>query len=535
MKHKLKCENILLVGVWLFLAIYMGVFVYLNMAKYAQHVDSDIASMALLSREMWTDKTLTPDNWLTSTERFIISTSAVASIIYGITGSMQTAMGCSCVLVGGGFSAVLYLFGRRLGLSRIASAAMLLALYALPINGLRNEGQMVPFIMLVLFLFAGYYAPHSILLMLTILFYVYLKGADVMGQKALGIFGRISWLFLFLAGMALSFGGERCLQMVILPLAIVEIITLYLDSKRFTTKLSRGRIRVTCFVGTMVLAFLVTTLYKGQVKYVAYLQNPQESMHRLFETVPAAILEGFGLSGNAILGSFASVMQILIWAFLALVGYGLVVIFRDKGKIPASQRTALVVLLTTVGVAIIAITMTSVEPAHNYFTVAWFAAVLETGMLVDYFLREKSALGVIILLSICIFALLNLGYTYKDAVTTRDNLKKHEEVADFLVEEGIEYGYAEFWDADRICLISDGAVTMGNVYRMDDPYMYWWLTSMKWYPPNLPEHMRTAYVVRIEKKSAFEEYFATDPAMELVFENEVFSVYFSDTNHITMR
>lgn len=535
MKQKSKCENIFLVGIWLLLAIYMGVFVYLNMAQYAQHVDSDIASMALLAREMWTDKTLTPDNWLTSTERFIISTSTVASVFYGMTGSMQTAMGCACVLVGGVFSAVLYLFGRRLGLSKLASSVMLLALYALPINGLRNEGQMVPFIMLVLFLFAGYYAPHSILLMLSILFYVYLKRADVMEQKALGIFGRISWLFLFVAGMALSFGGERSLQMVILPIAIVEIISLFLDSKRFTTNLSRGRIRVMCFVGTMVLSFLMTTLYKGQVKYVVYLQNPQEAMYRLFEAVPAAILEGFGLSGNAILGSFASVMQILIWAFLALVGYGLVVIFRDKGKIPASQKTALVILLTTVGVAAFSIIMTSAEPAHNYFMVAWFVAVLETGMLVDYFLREKSAFGVMILLAVCLFALLNLGYTYKDAVTTRDNLKEHEEVADFLVEEGIEYGYAEFWDADRICLISDGAVTMGNVYRMDDPYMYWWLTSMKWYPPNLPEHMRTAYVVRIEKKSVFEECFATDPAMELVFENEAFAVYFSDTNHITMQ
>lgn len=111
--------------------------------------------------------------------------------------------------------------------------------------------------------------------------------------------------------------------------------------------------------------------------------------------------------------------------------------------------------------------------------------------------------------------------------------KEYEEVADFMLDEGIEYGYAEFWDAERIALVRDGAVTMGCSYTMDDLKMYWWITSMKWYPPALPEEMKTAYVVRTERKDSFLAQFTDGEKMELGFENELFSVYVSDRNYVT--
>lgn len=531
MKHwKLKRESILSCGIILLLMVYMGIFLYLNMAKYAQHVDSDIAAEALLAREIWTEKTLTPDNWIASTERYLFGMPVLASLFYGMTGSMQTAVGIACVLIGAVFSITFYWFTRRLGLSRMASIVSLLALCALPINGLRNDGQMVPFVMLLLFVFADYYALHSILFFLCIIFYLHLKEKRTVSS----LYGGY-WFFLFGATTVLACGGQRCLQMVVLPLAVVEMISLFLDSKRFSVKPPRGRLWAAVFVSTLLVAYLISTFYKGQADYVVYLLTPQEALHRLFETVPAAILEGFGVAGKARVGTVESVMQILVWAFLALVGYGLILICRDKGKISRRLKSGLVLLLASLGITAFIVMMTSAEAAHNYFLMSWFVAVLVAGILVDYFQREKSAFGTIIVLAVCFFALLNLGYTYKDAVMTQDNLKEYEEVADLLIEEGIEYGYAEFWDAERISLIKDGAVTMGHCYQIEDPKMYWWLTSTKWYPPNLPEQMRTAYVVKTVKKDAFEARFAEVQDMELAFENGAFAVYISDTNYIVMQ
>ena len=67
---------------------------------------------------------------------------------------------------------------------------------------------------------------------------------------------------------------------------------------------------------------------------------------------------------------------------------------------------------------------------------------------------------------------------------------------------------------------------------MEDLKMYWWLTSLKWYPPNLPEQMPTAYVVKIQKKEAFEKQFEGQDTVSLGFENEKFAVYISDVNYL---
>ena len=96
------------------LLIYLGVFCYLNLYKYAQHVDSDIAAEALLAREIWTEKDIAPDDWISSTERRIIGMPTVASVFYGMTGSMQTAVGITCILLGAAFLSTFYYFLRKL-------------------------------------------------------------------------------------------------------------------------------------------------------------------------------------------------------------------------------------------------------------------------------------------------------------------------------------------------------------------------------------------------------------------------------------
>ena len=96
------------------LLIYLGVFCYLNLCKYAQHVDSDIAAEALLAREIWVEKDITPNDWISSTERRIIGMPTVAAVFYGITGSMQTAVGITCVLLGAILLGIFYFFLRKI-------------------------------------------------------------------------------------------------------------------------------------------------------------------------------------------------------------------------------------------------------------------------------------------------------------------------------------------------------------------------------------------------------------------------------------
>ena len=72
MRNKRKSISLLGWIIGALLLIYLGVFCYLNLCKYAQHVDSDIAAEALLAREIWVEKDITPNDWISSTERRII-------------------------------------------------------------------------------------------------------------------------------------------------------------------------------------------------------------------------------------------------------------------------------------------------------------------------------------------------------------------------------------------------------------------------------------------------------------------------------
>ena len=511
------------------LLIYLGVFCYLHLCKYAQHVDSDIAAEALLAREIWVEKDITPNDWISSTERRIIGMPTVAALFYGITGSMQTAVGITCVLLGAILLGTFYYFLRKLSLSKVASVTALLVLCALPVNGFRNEGQMVPFVTLLLFLFAEYYVFHGIFLFLNILFYLKLKEEQRMTRK---IF--LEWLVLFVAAILLNCGGQRCLQVIILPLLVVEAVSLFAESGHFKHRLSGGRYLITAYVGSLVLAFLVSCLYGGRGDYAVYLLQPREAVEKLLLTVPAAILENFGLAGNAKVGSFASLMQLLVWAFLILLGYGLWYVFRQKTESTGRQKDALTILLSSVGVTAFVIGITSAEAAHYYFFMAWFATAVLVAVMVDHMAEGQPVFAGMILAAVALFAVLNLKYTYYDAVTTQDNLKEYQEVADYLTEAGIDYGYAEFWDAERICLITDGRVTMGHSYTMASLSGYWWLTSTKWYPPALPTEMRTAYVVRTEMREAFEQQFSEGEAPILEYENEKLAVYVGNRNYVEL-
>lgn len=265
------------------LLIYLGVFCYLNLCKYAQHVDSDIAAEALLAREIWVEKDITPNDWISSTERRIIGMPTVAAVFYGITGSMQTAAGITCVLLGAILLGIFYFFLRKLSLSRPASITALLVLCALPINGFRNEGQMVPFVALLLFLFAEYYVFHGIFLFFNILFYLKLKENRQMTRKTF-----LEWLVLFVAAVLLNCGGQRCLQVIILPLLVVEVIALFMESGHLRQKLPGGRYLATAYVGSLVLAFLVSCLYGGRGDYAVYLLQPGEAVEKLLVGVPGS-------------------------------------------------------------------------------------------------------------------------------------------------------------------------------------------------------------------------------------------------------
>lgn len=526
-------------AVCLLFAAYLGIFAYLNMAKYTQHVDSDIAVDAMLAREIWVEKDLTPDSWIASTERLVIGVPALSALFYGLSGSMVFSMGLACVLTGGLLLGAIAFTLRRCNVSRLGILTALLALCALPVNGLRNDGQMVPFVMLLWFLFADYYALHSICLFLCIAFYLYLRKDPPAGQKGGILRTALLWsiLLLFCGGLAL--GGMRCLQVVILPLTVWEVLLLFFESRRMTRRPDRKRWIATAFILSLLAAGILAKLYPTNVNYPMYIQDAEGMTERLTRQVPAAVLECLGIAGNCTLNSLSALMQLGILAVLALTAYGLILIF-GRSKVPGqaaadfSQKMLIQALGTSFLLTVVIEIVTNAETAHNYFFVIWFVIIATFAVLITLLEKNAPAFARLIVCCVCVFAVCNIFYTYRDCVTVEDNLQEYEEVISYMDSRQIDHGYGEFWDASRICIMTDGRITMGHCYHMEDLRMYWWTTSVKWYVPNLPEQMPTAYVVRVEDKAAFEAQFEDPAIVTLGFENKKFAVYISEHNLVTM-
>ena len=524
----------------LLLFIYIGIFFYLNMFKYTQHVDSDIAVDAMLAREIWEEKTLTPDNWISSTERLGVGVPAISSVFYGMSRSMVFSMGLACVITGVILLCSIAFTLKKCQMSRTAIVTALLALCALPINGLRNDGQMVPFVHLLWFLFADYYALHSVCLFLGIAFYLHLRengaGTDLRKRAA----NAVIWLLLTGLCGGLALGGMRALQVIVLPLTVFELLSLFFESDHLSNPLKAERFAASGFVLSLLAVGGIAKLYPTNVEYPMYIKNAAGMTDRLTRQVPAAVLECLGIAGGCTLNSFAAMMQLGILAFLALIVYGLIFLSgQDKAsghnRIPFRQRTLITALLSSFLLTVVIEVVTNAETAHNYFFVIWFVCITVLASFVTWADKNAPAFGRLITVCVCVFALCNIFYTYEDCIKTTDNLEEYEEVIEYMESRDISYGYAEFWDASRICIMTDGKITMGHCYHMEDLHMYWWTTSTKWYVPSLPETMRTAYVVCVEDKDAFEAQFEDPSVVRLGFENQRFAVYVSDHNLVSMN
>lgn len=557
MKILKKAEYILVAGL---LMVYLGIFAYLNLFCFRQHVDSDIAAESLLVREIWEQKTLTPDNWAGSTERYVFGMPAIAAPFYGMTGSMSLATGIADVLLGAFFVVTMYLFFRWAGFRRETAILALLMLAALPMNGLENENQIVPFFALLFYVFADWYVLFFTLAIYSFWFYRYLKEKTSFTKKDLKLL--IPAFILFCTATVLSAGGMHTVQIAIFPLFLYEIICLLVESDFLGRKVSKYRFVATGYTVTQMIAFAISTLHHGQVDYVTYINSREEVVDNIFRTLPALILKNFGFEGGVRVGSLESIMHFLVVAFLILAVMALVSICgkknapmlqaeaapagktasgkkdkehvkNDAGKdLPCRSMDTLGYFVCMFGVAAVLMVIASVGQLHYYLFAIWFVAVTAVSVYAQKLMDEKKEFADLIFLAVCLFAVLNLKCTYSKALDCKDNLKSYEEVTQFMKSEGLYYGYAEFWDADRLAVITDGELVFGCSYYMEDLEMYWWLTNTDWYPPTLPSEMRTAYVIRRGKEAGFLAQFEDPGVMSEVFANDGFTVYVSDTNYV---
>lgn len=504
--------------------IYLGVFCYLNVAKLAEHADSDTASEVLLAREIWEEKDISPNNWLSSTERKLISPSTVGALFYGCGIPMNLAMGLACILCGGVLIASFVYLLKVSGMRNTGILTACLLLLCLPVNGIEVQDSILPFFAYLMFLFAGYYTPYVVVMLIALATYLRLRR----GER--NAFIVVTGGFATALSLALGASGLHSFQVATAPLILLELLCLYQETDRFTKKISRKRWTAGVYVVLLLLCNFLGLCYPSSVSQPMVMLNGAQVAKRVFSEVPGAVLKCMGIEGGSALMSFGGLMQICVYVFAGLTIYAFVFWRKHRSMVKEEVLCTINFFLLSLLFTVFAVSVSAIAPYHYYFFAVIFPMAVAVGYLADVLHDRYRVLWLALSVFICGYAIANLAYTYVPAAVSDSRQKEVKEVADYLEEHDISYGYAQYWNANRLTIVSEGKVTMGNVYDMGNLTMYWWLTNSKWYVPDLPEDMITAYVVTPDEEARFLAGVGERASMEKVFENSRFKVYVSDKN-----
>ena len=80
-------------------------------------------------------------------------------------------------------------------------------------------------------------------------------------------------------------------------------------------------------------------------------------------------------------------------------------------------------------------------------------------------------------------------------------------------------------------MFTNGQVTVAPVTDIVSITPYRWLTSSNNYPFTLPPQMKTAYIMRREKRESFEEAMDAHPGLVQSFKNDRFVIFTGDLNY----
>ena len=195
---------------------YCAVFLVVNFKYLPYFCDGDIYADMLLAKQIWGKKSLFPSNWIYGNQYSVIATPVLASLCYGITGSMNMAMAAASTLMGA-FLIISYVWMvSACGADRSCILVSLLVLLCAPADyGLlyQPQGQLM-------FTLATYYACY--LITVFVVFGCYIRSLEYTSSMSRHFLP--SWFLAFFLSFACGMQSLRQTAIMVLPLCLIDII-----------------------------------------------------------------------------------------------------------------------------------------------------------------------------------------------------------------------------------------------------------------------------------------------------------------------
>ena len=506
----LNREKICIIPIGILILLTFLTIVYVNLFRFNYSMNADIASDAVLARLIWESKEWIPDSWYVSTETKVFSMPNLAALVYGITGNMNLSAGISCVILSAGVLVSGYYLARALKLSAVNIGLFLLLCLILPNNFTVVE---------LLYLFAVYYAPHTIVLFITLA--IYAKALD--GKLAI-----VAIVVSILLEIMLGVQGVRGILVISGPLMMVEFFrNLYLFYCR--RKPGKKDIYLCIWSVSLVAAGFLGGLFPGSVGQ-SFSRNIRRAPEKLLEHVIPNILQGLGF--NVARGAEVAVMIVALVLLSIMTGVTLYKLW-NREEIDSKEWVFLVLTAAPLAAAAI-LTVTTVESSDRYFYGFIFAMSLAIVLLYE---RSRGWLKGICIVFVLGTFILHYNKIYipiiKSAEPPANDVRQ---VVEYLEEQGLKQGYASFGHANTMTVYSNGDIRIAAIDQPSKMNICKWMSSTDWYVPNVPFEARTAYIITELELEEFQTFLDQhEETVEKETQIGIYHIFSSDYNYSNLE
>lgn len=506
MKNKIrdKADGVLYFLSIVLLGVLVLVIAKVNLFHYCYNINADIASEAVLAKLIHESGEWIPQSWYPSTELRIFGTPNLAAMIYGLTKNMIFSMGISCVLMTLGILASAYFFATQIQFSKEKKILFLILCLVIPNHFVTLE---------LVYLFAGYYSVHVIILFFTMGVY-----ARTLQKEKINYGLLLVALFLsFCMGMQ----GVRGILILAGPLVLTEGIRLaYLLRIR---KIDRKSLMIALWSCLLFAFGYLGTRLPFSVGH-GIERNIRKGPAKLWNNVIPDAIKSIGFPDAGNLG------KVILLLLLLIAGWEVFLLIRKiiKGQSLDAEDWSYLFFWISPILTMLIVAFTTTESSERYFFVFLYLLAF-AGATEKIEFCKKYWTGYVFAGALLIVVLLMVYFP----ILKHDELKKREEyqVAAFLEERGYETAYATFETANTITVLSNGNVQGAAVASVKEMSVCKWLSSVEWYVPHVPYEKRTAYIVTEAEQSEFADFYEKHKE-KLKLETQIgkFYIFGSDYN-----
>lgn len=424
---------------------------YLNFAGFERYCNADVYADTQVAMRMWEQKTLFPEGWQFGNQFYVAATPVLAALMYGLTGSINTAMVLATEIM------TVLIFLSFLWLLRALTKDILLQLTACLVLLVSNVAPYGPYSVnsMLFFTQASFYACYLITLFVVLGDYIRASGSEEPRWGA--------WTLSLVLSFAMGMQSLRQTVVMVLPILCCELFMTarraLLHKKVWNRNTLIRSISYALANGAGIVTIRLldppnTSIY-GQLEAA-----PMESLLQRLEPVVTALYEITSLN-YVQEGASTRNLTIVILGMILLVAAATVLwLLRIHREESASELCWLLLAVGIVGVLLSTVVLNIT--LRGIYLFMWFPLVACSVIL----LLEKlpDVLKACLILVICGAGILGFRDSYGIylQMLNQPGQSQTEQVCQWAMDRGYCYVYGDYWGTvPGIAVYSDGELEAG--------------------------------------------------------------------------